>query len=443
MKRNLPYILILTALFLGLVATAFGQDSYEQSQHSYDLLSAAMKHSTGQTPHEAFLQWKRSKDEQRLIEQAKADAVWEVTKASLAAASEPASLPPNDPAPVSGVERTYEERAKALDPNGVAEPGKLEKFLVERDARDNETRRQFPGMFSEAKDHDCDCGPNCKCTGECHCEWPGQCLGVPMPESLAGAGTVGAGAPKSPAPPFPSQPARQTAAEINWLTSPEAGASESKLTGKPAIIYWTGQSCAPCKVFEAKVLDDPDVRQTLEQFVCVKVDAERWNSNPELKARLRKYGVRTIPAVLMVEPTWKNYKTLNRTNDPKEFIESVRERQDFSAKTVINRQRVPVRYALRQTLDKDYGEYASTETLSEPLEDYPTGWRPRATTQYASNGSAGGAGSNGGGYGWGSPVQPAHYQPRQNYYYQTPSYSGYYGGGWSGGGSCGPMGCGF
>jgi hypothetical protein len=40
-------------------------------------------------------------------------------------------------------------------------------------------QRQPTLAATQAKDHVCDCGPNCRCVGQCNCRWAGECLGVP------------------------------------------------------------------------------------------------------------------------------------------------------------------------------------------------------------------------------------------------------------------------
>jgi|GEM_PF-1402678 len=435
MKRDLleiAHIVLLAVLFVALLATSnvFGQ----------------------------------TVDEQRTIARAKADAVWQLVLAREAAEPGPANQNPPDPAPERG-------------------------------------------------EHKCACGPNCKCEGECHCEWPGQCMGIKLADfldvdiqkfhdiELESGTTTTAGQvfqsilepsdlqqqiaelnarhealadkyeylrqqPQSEAPQPSSPPATPLAgpvraAALSWLDSDQAGWRQSKETGKPAIIYWSGQSCAPCRRFERDVMDDAQVREFLsENFVCVKVDAERAKNTG-------KYGIRAIPTVQFIDPQWKHYYTLERTNDPQEFIRLLQARlykatDGTAAKPAINRQRVAIRYAVRTTPAEDQGQYASAEVQEL---DPPANWQPRATAArytsgsaggwggasrvvyvqsapsygsaggYGSSGGFGGAGSNGGGYGWSGYSQP-YYAPRS--YYQPTYYSG-----WSGGGSivCGPGGC--
>jgi hypothetical protein len=287
----------------------------------------------------------------------------------------------------------------------------------------------------------------------------GRCEAKPTPAFTVPAETV----PKQ----FPAP---------RWYTSLDAAREASQTTGKPAIVYWYGANCPPCRSFARHVLCDRGVRAILDlHFVCVKIDAERLNRTSAGKQQLSAWNIRSIPHVLLLAPDWKTAHRLEGKNDPRKFVEQLSAGQQRSSRQVrahpVTRlsHRVPVRTANLQTAI--VGPYSTGRDNAEstPLEFTDESWRPTTVrvqqVQYAPGagyGSSGGMGGyrlapinggaygpNGGGY-WpgygpvgGMPTyggyygQPAYYPPRA--YYQPTYYGGPYGNPRAM--VCGPWGC--
>jgi hypothetical protein len=263
---------------------------------------------------------------------------------------------------------------------------------------------------------------------------------------------------------------------LQWFTSLEAARDQSKRSAKPAMVYWYGNNCAPCRAFERDVLGDANVRETLGlRFVCVRINAEALNQSPAGKTRLRAWNITSIPQVFVVPPDWRTSKSLKRTNDPQDFVQQLNESRDWNARQVRSdlttrpSGRVRVRVAKLETaIDDIYG--AEGDPVSVPLDISQRTWEsPQMFIRQVQYGSSLGYGSNGGsgayrvvvmnGSGYGSTAgsyQGAHgygggriqymqrpvYAARPTYYYGYPSY-GFVSNSYGAGRTivCGPWGC--
>jgi hypothetical protein len=137
-----------------------------------------------------------------LYAQAKADALMQATLAQAASPGPPSRGTLTAAAPASGdyYERLT-ERVQALETKVTMLAARLpaqkatetltpaqEKRLdavadqvaeMKKTLADYLGQRQPTLAATQAKDHVCDCGPNCRCVGQCNCRWAGECLGVP------------------------------------------------------------------------------------------------------------------------------------------------------------------------------------------------------------------------------------------------------------------------
>lgn len=284
--------------------------------------------------------------------------------------------------------------------------------------------------------------------------------------------------PASPIPPMDaapaaalSEPARQKARTVRWYTSLAVARAASQTTGKPALVYWYGDNCRPCRTFERKVLNDRDVVERMERdFVCAKLNAEALNRSATGQALLRAWNVTSIPQVCSVAADWKTYKLLKRTEDPREFSQQLHHsrhgttraaggwRPTTSAPPVA---RQGIRTAHQRTSQGD--DDPPDTPLSIPLETTGEGWKSRparrpqsvhygcvgGTGGYQTVPTDGGYGSHGGSYrvGYGStggtPASGSYHLPRAYYpsglYYQPTYYGSSYGNAPTL--VCGPWGC--
>lgn len=86
--------------------------------------------------------------------------------------------------------------------------------------------------------------------------------------------------------------------KAGWHTSFTQAEAEAKALGKPLVVHFYADWCAPCKKMESTVLNQPEVLRCLgSDVVGVKVNADH---HPDLKSR---FGVSGYPSDVLVGPT--------------------------------------------------------------------------------------------------------------------------------------------
>ena len=83
--------------------------------------------------------------------------------------------------------------------------------------------------------------------------------------------------------------------EVPWKENIPAALAEAKRTGRPVLVNIWAAWCKPCKMMEETTYRDPDVRQAIENFVPLKVNADLQ------QAFIRRYRVHAYPTVLVLD----------------------------------------------------------------------------------------------------------------------------------------------
>lgn len=97
------------------------------------------------------------------------------------------------------------------------------------------------------------------------------------------------------------------ASAVAWRTGGfDAALAESAKTGKPVLVDFTASWCPPCKVMKHEVWPDAQVaRAANEGYVPVLVDVD----DPQNAEVARRYGIRGIPTVLVLDAEGKVLRT--------------------------------------------------------------------------------------------------------------------------------------
>lgn len=94
-------------------------------------------------------------------------------------------------------------------------------------------------------------------------------------------------------------PPQQAAPPIEWMANYDAARMESRTTGKPLLVFVTRPGCLPCFQMTHQVFPSEEVREALDAFVIVKVDA--WQQ-PRLADVLK---ADQLPTFVMARPDGK------------------------------------------------------------------------------------------------------------------------------------------
>jgi len=85
---------------------------------------------------------------------------------------------------------------------------------------------------------------------------------------------------------------------IEWIPYDQAVLSKAGEVGKPVILEFYAEWCAPCHAMERDVFADPEVVRLARDFVAVRVDLTNVQAfHDEL---LRRYQIRGIPAAILI-----------------------------------------------------------------------------------------------------------------------------------------------
>ena len=87
---------------------------------------------------------------------------------------------------------------------------------------------------------------------------------------------------------------------VDWQVYSEKALAEARKSGKPTIIDFSADWCAPCRELDEITFHDPQIiKQAKSDFVMVKVDlTQKGDSNHE--ALLTKFGVKGVPTVVFL-----------------------------------------------------------------------------------------------------------------------------------------------
>ena len=86
---------------------------------------------------------------------------------------------------------------------------------------------------------------------------------------------------------------------IAWADNYTSAQQQAADSGKPMILYFTGEWCVPCRIMKRQVWADEQVTASVNaQFIPVAIDVD----NPDDAAVLARYNVVGTPVTIITDP---------------------------------------------------------------------------------------------------------------------------------------------
>ncbi|MBN1823436.1 MAG: thioredoxin family protein [Endomicrobiales bacterium] len=105
----------------------------------------------------------------------------------------------------------------------------------------------------------------------------------------------------------------QSAGEIEWVMSLGEGLSAAKAEKKNLMVDFYADWCGWCKKLDRDVYSNPEVAKLAENFVCVKVNTDRYPVDAQ------QYGVQGLPTVMFMDSSGKVLEKVVGYRDAKYF----------------------------------------------------------------------------------------------------------------------------
>ena len=89
---------------------------------------------------------------------------------------------------------------------------------------------------------------------------------------------------------------------VAWADNYPSAQQQADQTGKPIVLFFTGNWCVPCKIMKRQVWADDDVMKTVNSdFVPVSIDVD----DPNNASLLVRYNVGGTPITIVTDPNGK------------------------------------------------------------------------------------------------------------------------------------------
>ncbi len=101
---------------------------------------------------------------------------------------------------------------------------------------------------------------------------------------------------------------------IPWRADFAAARLEAQRAGKPLLVYFTADWCAPCHQLKSTTWADERVDAALRAYVPVRIDVDR---NPAIA---NEYNVRALPAYIVVDAEKTARNSADGYLGPEDFL---------------------------------------------------------------------------------------------------------------------------
>ncbi len=119
---------------------------------------------------------------------------------------------------------------------------------------------------------------------------------------------------------FPSKYAEKPESQVklDWIKNLEEGKELAKKENKTVLIDTYADWCIACKELEEYTFSDPEVAETLKNYVLVKVDFTKQNeANEKLRSDLKVIG---MPTLILLDPEGKEIRRKSGFQDKDQFM---------------------------------------------------------------------------------------------------------------------------
>ena len=107
------------------------------------------------------------------------------------------------------------------------------------------------------------------------------------------------------------------AAKVQWVQDLSEGLRMADAAGKPAMLYFTADWCAPCVELKKYVFTDKRVAEASLRLVNIYIDVDK---NPDA---LSAYRIRGIPAIFFLNPKGEIVERLSGDRSAANFIKQM------------------------------------------------------------------------------------------------------------------------
>ncbi len=105
---------------------------------------------------------------------------------------------------------------------------------------------------------------------------------------------------------------------LQWITQEREALKLAGETGKPIFLDFSAEWCEACHELDKYVFSKPAVQEKLKQFVLLRLDVT--DSNEENVQTLSKYGVQSLPTLLILSSKGEELQRVNGYIEPQTLI---------------------------------------------------------------------------------------------------------------------------
>lgn len=105
---------------------------------------------------------------------------------------------------------------------------------------------------------------------------------------------------------------------IAWVRDCATAKQQAAQSGKPLILFFTGEWCVPCRIMKRTVWADEQVESVVQAgFTPVMIDVD----DPKEAETVRHFGVYATPTTMVVDPRGELLNRAQRGMNKTEFLE--------------------------------------------------------------------------------------------------------------------------